>query len=586
MRERTYTSTTDQMIGRTILEFRIEEKLAEGGMGAVYLGRHVRLPSVRKVAKVLLPAYAGNPVLRRRFHREAEAASKLKHERILEIDNFGELPDGQLFIMVPYLEGQPLDVYLRARGGRLSPHRALHIVVQLCDALDHAHAHGIVHRDLKPSNVFLVATHTNPYAVRLLDFGVAKFLEESADPETHSGVAIGTPSYMAVEQYEHGDEVTPLADVYSLGVMLWELVTGRLPWQHADRAVLYHLQRTVIPKRPSPSEMPLEWSRLLLAALSVDPIVRPRSVRELAISLASALPAEGRMPSGTEILAALAPHFVRKSGPGDETVRNASDVDRMAPLLWPARETTGELARPAAGEQPAGRELTPAGREPPAAREQPAGAPAPQVGELPAAPREPGAPGSGPDPIADPRRARRKLAIAAAAAIAVTAVGITARVSRVAEPAPAATLAAAAPPGTGPVLGGAPPAVTAADPSGPVAAPPPPSGPAGAGPPEVAPGGAVPAAALREIGASAAIAATQEAQARAFPRQLSGELGVYVRPWALVYVDGHPMGQTPYRARLPSGSYRVRMKNDDIDKDEEVTVKVTPSVPTSVRRTW
>ncbi len=138
---------------------------------------------------------------------------------------------------------------------------------------------------------------------------------------TSSGTALGTPAYMAVEQYEHADEATHLSDVYSLAIMTWEMVTGRLPWQHPDRSVLYHHQRTVVPERPPESEMPVRWADVLLAALSVEPSMRPQSVRELAMALASALPAEGRIPSGAEILAGLVPRFLRNAAPGDETVR-------------------------------------------------------------------------------------------------------------------------------------------------------------------------------------------------------------------------------------------------------------------------
>ncbi|HWO23686.1 MAG TPA: protein kinase [Kofleriaceae bacterium] len=328
------------MIGQTVHEFRIEKKLAEGGMGAVYLARHRLMTSTLKVIKVLLPEYARNAILRQRFHREAEAASRLKHEKILGIDNFGTLDDGQLFIMVPYLEGQPLDAYLHSRGGSLSPYRALHLVVQLCDALDYAHAQGIIHRDLKPGNVYVIPTSSNPYMLKLLDFGIAKLIGiPDGEPMTQRGIAIGTPGYMAVEQYERADEVTHLADVYSLAVMTWTIVTGRLPWQHAEPAVLYHLQRTRVPGRPPVDIMPAEWAEVLLEAMSVDPSARPQSARELATRLASALPAVGRLPSGAEILSGLAPHFIRKAAPGDETVRNASDVDRIGPLLWPPRET-------------------------------------------------------------------------------------------------------------------------------------------------------------------------------------------------------------------------------------------------------
>lgn len=334
MRIRTHIPDPDPMIGRTIHEFRLVAKLAEGGMGAVYLARHVELPKL-KVIKLLLPKYAATPALRQRFRREAKAASRLDHDCILGIDTLGALDDGQLFIMVPYLRGQPLDAYLRSHGGRLAPHRALHLIVQLCDALDHAHERGIIHRDLKPGNVFLVETNSNPCAVKLLDLGIAKVIgEQSEGPQTHSGMAMGTPSYMAVEQYEHADKATHLADIYSLAIMIWEMVTGRLPWQHSDPAVLYHLQRTVIPERPPESVMPPKWTEILLAALSVDPDARPQSARELVGALASVLPAVGLVPSGAEILANLAPRFAKKASPNDETVRNASDVDRIGPLLW------------------------------------------------------------------------------------------------------------------------------------------------------------------------------------------------------------------------------------------------------------
>jgi serine/threonine-protein kinase len=339
MRTRIQPPPPDPLIGKAILSFRIEEKLAEGGMGVVYLARHKELANTLKVIKVLLPAYAGDPMIRRRFRREAEAASLLKHDKILGVDNFGTLEDGQLFMMVPFLDGEPLDVYLHKRGGRLAPHRALHLIVQICDALDHAHARGVIHRDLKPGNIFIVSTSDNPYLPKLLDFGIAKMIgTQEAGPRTRSGVAIGTTGYMAVEQYEHADEVAAAADVYSLATMIWELVTGRRPWEHTDQALLYFQQRTVIPDRPPIDVMPADWADVLLRALSVDPSARP-SARELAVALASALPAVGRVPSGAEILAALAPHFVRKAAPDDDTVRNASDVDRIGPLLWPPRET-------------------------------------------------------------------------------------------------------------------------------------------------------------------------------------------------------------------------------------------------------
>lgn len=164
-------------------------------------------------------------------------------------------------------------------------------------------------------------------------------LGETVGPVTKSGIAIGTPAYMAVEQYEHADEATHLADVYSLAIMIYEMVTGALPWTHHDQAVLYFQQRTVVPTRPPLDVMAQVWTDILLAALSVDPRSRPQSVRELAVALASALPSIGRVPSGAGILADLAPHFIHNAAPSSETVRNASNHDRLGPLLWPTRET-------------------------------------------------------------------------------------------------------------------------------------------------------------------------------------------------------------------------------------------------------
>jgi eukaryotic-like serine/threonine-protein kinase len=347
MRARNQSSPSDPLMGKVVLSFRIEQKLAEGGMGAVYLARHEELLHTLKVIKVLRPDCAAEPVLRGRFRREAEAGSRLKHDKILGVDNFGTLEDGQLFMMVPFLEGESLDVFLHKRGGRLAPHYVLHLAVQICDALDHAHERGVIHRDLKPGNVFIVSTNDNPYVPKLLDFGIAKVIgAREFGPRTQSGVAVGTPGYMAVEQYACADEATPAADVYSLAVVIWELVTGRRPWKRTDCALLYLQQRTTLPERLPAGVMPETWVDVLLRAMSIDPRARP-SARELAVALASALPAVGRVPSGAEILAALAPHFVRGAAHDDETIRNASEVDRTGPLLWPPRETMAPAAPPA-----------------------------------------------------------------------------------------------------------------------------------------------------------------------------------------------------------------------------------------------
>ena len=194
MRTRNQSPSSDALLGKVILSFRIERKLAEGGMGAVYLARHEELVHTLKVIKVLLPDCAAEPALRGRFRREAEAASRLKHDKILGVDNFGTLEDDQLFMMVPFLEGEPLDAFLHKHGGRLAPHCVLHLAVQICDALDYAHGCGVIHRDLNPGTVFVVSTNDNPYVTKLLDFGIAKVLgTRELGPRTHS------PDYSCVD---------------------------------------------------------------------------------------------------------------------------------------------------------------------------------------------------------------------------------------------------------------------------------------------------------------------------------------------------------------------------------------------------
>jgi serine/threonine-protein kinase len=322
----------DPLIGARVNGFVIQRKLARGGMGAVYVAEHVRLPHIHKAIKVLLPEYAQDPQLRDRFEREAEVVSRLKHDHILAIDDFGTLPDGQLWLMTPFLDGEPLDEFLRRRG-RLTEHRALLIVLQLCSALEHAHKAGVVHRDLKPANVLVCPTEKQPFAIKLLDFGIAKILDAADDgPSMRSGAPIGTPLYMAIEQYEHADEVTPRADLCAVAIMTCEMVTGRLPWGRHGRALQYVKQRTELPVLDGLSP---GWREVVQAALAVEPRDRPVSARAFAVALASETPAiPPCVPSGAEMLRTVAPELGQYALPDDETVRNRANRDLVAPLSW------------------------------------------------------------------------------------------------------------------------------------------------------------------------------------------------------------------------------------------------------------
>lgn len=334
------SSHPDPMIGARIYDYVIRSKLAAGGMGAVYFATHARLPNIKKVVKILLPEYSQHPVIRQRFEREAEAASRLAHEHVVEIDGFGALPDGQLFLIMPFLDGKPLDAYIREHG-RFTEHRTLHIVLQLCGALQHLHDAGMVHRDLKPGNVFIIpGKKKNPYFVKLIDLGIAKVDSDDGNVLTRTGIAMGTPAYMAPELFEDAGTATPLSDLYAVALIAWEMLTGCLPWGMHTAPVLYRKRLEERPYTPNDHELPLHWLVPLRAALSARPEDRPPSARALAVALASATPAiPPHVPSGAELLAELVPDFVRHVPPSEETVRSPSSIERIGPLLWPPRET-------------------------------------------------------------------------------------------------------------------------------------------------------------------------------------------------------------------------------------------------------
>ncbi|HYO99448.1 MAG TPA: serine/threonine-protein kinase, partial [Pyrinomonadaceae bacterium] len=207
--------------------FRIECEIGRGGMGTVYLATHLGLE--RPVAiKVLKAEFAADPEVAERFMREARTMARLRHKRAAMIFDAGSLPDGRPFIVMEHVEGATLADAL-AREGRFSAERAVRIACEICDVLAEAHALGIVHRDLKPSNIML-----NERGVSVLDFGIAKVLTASADvtkthATTESGLIIGTPRYMSPEQCL-GQPVGPASDLYSVGVIVYEMLTGQPPF--------------------------------------------------------------------------------------------------------------------------------------------------------------------------------------------------------------------------------------------------------------------------------------------------------------------------------------------------------------------
>jgi serine/threonine-protein kinase len=365
------------LIGTIVNEYwRIERQIGEGGMGQVFIAQHVRVPQLRRVMKTLLAEYARQDEIRARFYREAEAVSVLKHRNIIKLENFGELPNGELYLMLPLLEGRPLDAVLRD-AVKLGAHHTLLIAAQIGTALRHAHERGIVHRDLKPANVFL--EREDGYdKVTLIDFGIAKDSRSGA-PErnvsTRAGAAIGTPHYMACEQYRDAGMVTTAADVFALAVVIVEMLTGQLPWGIQDPMVIWMMQAQEAP-RLGP-EVPRQWVQILLAALSPDPNKRP-TVRNLIVTLANELPA---LPpvwgTGADIVKRVATDLITASDASDATVRAKGQTPPSLVTVFPAIPGTGASPSSEPAHAPA---MTPAVSMPPTVDARPpAVAPLPQT---------------------------------------------------------------------------------------------------------------------------------------------------------------------------------------------------------------
>ncbi|MFL6230268.1 MAG: serine/threonine-protein kinase [Pyrinomonadaceae bacterium] len=268
--------------------FRIECEIGRGGMGTVYRATHLGLERTVAV-KVLKKDVAADPEVAERFMREARTMAKLRHPRAAMIFDAGKLPDGRPFIVMEHVEGSTLAEVL-GRDGRFAPERAVRVASEICDVLTEAHRLGIVHRDLKPSNIML-----NERGVSVLDFGIAKVLANSADATrthatTESGLIIGTPRYMSPEQCT-GQPVGPASDLYSLGVLLYEMLAGQPPFtDQLQSAVL--VKQATLPPPPLVSRRPDVPRRLALvvhALLAKSTAERPKSAREARLDLERAV---------------------------------------------------------------------------------------------------------------------------------------------------------------------------------------------------------------------------------------------------------------------------------------------------------
>ena len=235
----------DPMLGRVIAgRYRLEARIGEGGMGVVYRARHVLIDRVVAV-KLIRPDLRGETHLRAWMLREARAANRVDHAHIIDIHDIGETEESELYLVMEYLVGTSLSSEL-ARGS-MPLARSVDILEQMCAALARAHDLGVVHRDLKSDNILLTTRGGRKDFVKILDFGLAHL---AMDPRlAPKGAVFGTPEYMSPEQ-ARGEEATAQSDLYALGVLLFEMLTGQLPFRSDDRETLLEMQRTAVAPKP------------------------------------------------------------------------------------------------------------------------------------------------------------------------------------------------------------------------------------------------------------------------------------------------------------------------------------------------
>jgi serine/threonine protein kinase len=332
-------SAHDLLVGAILAgKYRIDGMLGRGGMGAVYRATHVMLNKTVAV-KTITPDLVTSTEVAQRFQREARAASNLEHPNIVAVYDLGQSADGALYIAMEYVPGQNLKDVIRA-SGPMAPVRIVRLLRQAASGLARAHTAHIVHRDLKPQNLMVSRAADGHEVVKLVDFGIAKSLEEGATQLTSAGYSLGTPHYMAPEQAA-GQEVDARADLYSLGVILYEMLVGDVPFTatSASAVLVKHLNEPPEPpshRRPD-LQIPPALEAVTLKCLEKDPARRFQTAEGFTAALESAVPGWESTPSPTPTLGEGLP-------PGSTSMATAAPVPPPLPPLSAASVDPG--ARP------------------------------------------------------------------------------------------------------------------------------------------------------------------------------------------------------------------------------------------------
>jgi serine/threonine-protein kinase len=345
------------LVGTTLDgRYLIEEHLATGGMGAVFRGRHVYMR--KDVAlKVLRPDLSASSELVERFRRESEIAASLEHDNIVKVTDFGRTPEGWLFLAMELLFGESLFDRLR-REGFLPPEEAVPVLWQVCAGLEAAHARGVVHRDLKPENVFLARSAGGREVVKILDFGIAKIADPHSDSATQAGMVVGTPEYLSPEQAT-GSAVDGRADLYTVGLIAFRMLTGRHPFKADEPRALLMMQATrPVPPITEPRPDLAAWPALVTVverACQKDPAARYQTAGDMRADLGAVLGPHYQPPLAT-------PAALSGAGPLASLRPTTSGTMRLgAPVTSPggAPALTPALPRTSPGPAPVLPELAP-----------------------------------------------------------------------------------------------------------------------------------------------------------------------------------------------------------------------------------